>query len=137
MHIETVMPATARAASLARAVLDDVTSPALLPRIADAKVVISEIVANAVQYGTEDDGADDVRVVVDSDDERLHVRVEQTLPATPLRRFRSPPTPTGGLGLRIVDALADSWGVEQGPPGCVWFEVEPQPPDASVASSTV
>ena len=36
----------------------------------------------------------------------------------------------GGFGLRLVDRLADSWGVDQFLPGkIVWFELEPDPPD--------
>jgi len=34
----------------------------------------------------------------------------------------------GGLGLRLVDRLADRWGVDQFLPGkIVWFELEPRP----------
>ena len=33
----------------------------------------------------------------------------------------------GGLGLRLVDRLADRWGVDQFLPGkIVWFELEPR-----------
>ena len=96
---------------------------ALRSRIDDAKTVITEVVTNAVKYGTEHDQGD-IRVVIDSSDERLDVRVEQPLPADAVR----PKGPqlnaqVGGFGLLIVEALADAWGVESGPPGCVWFRI--------------
>ena len=63
--------------------------------------------------------------MIDSDDDRLHVRVEQTLPALAVTPSAPPDDlHDGGFGLRIVEALADAWGVEPGPPGCVWFQFE-------------
>jgi hypothetical protein len=32
----------------------------------------------------------------------------------------------GGLGLAIVEAFSDHWGVTESAPGHVWFEVEYQ-----------
>ena len=124
MRTETVVPASPRAASFARAALDsEVGSAALRSRIDDAKTVITEVVTNAVKYGTEH-GQSDIRVVIDSSDERLHVRVEQPLPADSVRpKGPQPNSRVGGFGLLIVEALADAWGVEPGPPGCVWFRI--------------
>jgi len=123
LRSETVVPADPRAAALARSVLDNEMSSALLPRIADSKVVLSEVVANAVQHGTVN-GRGNIRLVVDLDSERLHVRVEQELSAVSVRPSYSPLPHPGGFGLRIVEALADDWGAEPGPPGCVWFQIE-------------
>jgi anti-sigma regulatory factor (Ser/Thr protein kinase) len=98
-------------------------SSALRARIDDAKTVITEIVTNAVKYGTQRE-RDDIRVLIDSNDDRLHVRVEQALPADDVRpRAPQPNAQAGGFGLLIVEALADAWGVESGPPGCVWFRI--------------
>jgi anti-sigma regulatory factor (Ser/Thr protein kinase) len=117
------VPASPRAASFARAVVDgEMASSALHSRIDDAKTLITEVVTNAVKYGTDGQGA--IRVVIDSSDDRLHVRVEQPLSAGSVRSKEPQPTPQfGGFGLLIVEALADSWGVESGPPGCVWFRI--------------
>ena len=106
---------------MARAALDElVSSPALLARLEDAKTAITELVTNAVKYGA--DGQGDIRLLIDLSDERLHLRVEQPLPALDVRpRAPGPDGPRiGGYGLLIVEALADTWGVEAGPPGCVW-----------------
>ena len=100
------------------------SSSSLTARLDDARTVITEVVTNAVKYGA--DGHGGVRLLIDLDDERLHVRVEQPAPALDVQP--SAPRPdvpfVGGFGLRIVEALADRWGVEPGPPGCVWFQME-------------
>jgi len=110
---------------MARAALDDeISSSPLLSRIDDARTVITEVVTNAVKYGA--DGQANIRLLIDLDDERLHVRVEQPVPALdvhPSAQKADVPL-VGGFGLRIVEALADTWGVEPGPPGCVWFQFE-------------
>ena len=125
MRRETALTASPRAASLARAALEDeISSSALIARLDDARTVITEVVTNAVKYGA--NGQEHIRLLIDLDDERLHVRVEQPLPAIDVHP--SAPQPdvpvVGGFGLLIVEALADGWGVEAGPPGCVWFQFE-------------
>ena len=98
-------------------------STALRLRIDDAKTVITEVVTNAVKYGIEH-GRGDIRVVIDASDERLHVRVEQPLQADAVHpRSPQPSARSGGFGLLIVEALADAWGVDPGPPGRVWFRI--------------
>ena len=42
--------------------------------------------------------------------------------------FKAEPVPAakrgaGGWGLVILDRLAERWGVRNGPPSCVWFEL--------------
>ena len=124
MRRETIVQVDPRAASIARAALDEISSSALRARLDDAKTVISEVLTNAVKYGAPE-GRGEIRLVIESDDDRLHVRVEQSLPALEVSPSASPDGPhDGGFGLRIVEALTDAWGVEPGPPGCVWFQFE-------------
>ena len=123
MRRRSRVPATPRAPSFARAALTDaISEPALEARIDDARLVISEVMANAVMHGARG-GWDDVRLAIESDGGRLYAEVEQTLPALDVRPS-DPLSGEGGrgYGLRIVEALADGWGVEPGPPGRVWFE---------------
>ena len=91
-------------------------------RIEDAELLVSELVTNAVKYGPEDS---ELRLIVDTDDERLRVIVHDTgagpLPAMrPLDRL---PHQGGGHGLRLVDRVSDRWGVERGSTR-VWFELD-------------
>jgi anti-sigma regulatory factor (Ser/Thr protein kinase) len=84
---------------------------------------MTEIVANVLAHGHLAVG-DAIRLIIDADDDYVRVEVEQPSPAKgvhsiPPRMHAERP---GGFGLRLVEATADVWGVEEGPPGHVWFE---------------
>jgi len=121
------IPANPRAPAAARATLVDVIPSALADRLDDVALVLSEVVTNAVKHGSRD-RQDEVRLVVEADGDWLHVEVEQSLPAlhvAPRDPHRTGPRETG-TGLLLVEALADAWGAEPGPPGRVWFDFEAQ-----------
>ena len=89
-------------------------------RIDDATLLVSELVTNAVKYGPE---AGQIRLIVSQDDERARFTVHD-LGLGPLPEMRADDDPApGGHGLRLVDALADRWGVERGSTR-VWFELD-------------
>lgn len=118
---QVILPATPEAALLARAALNDVLPPrALGSRRDEARLVMSELVTNAVKHGTQQ-GEDVVRVTIEVAEGALRVEVEQPTPTPPLHPSREVEDALG-FGLHIVDALADDWGTEAGPPGRVWFE---------------
>jgi anti-sigma regulatory factor (Ser/Thr protein kinase) len=88
-------------------------------RIEDAKLLVSELVTNAVKYGP-DDGA--IKLIISSDGGRTRFTVHDAgLGPLPEMRDEDDPAP-GGHGLRLVDVLADGWGVERGSTR-VWFEL--------------
>ncbi|MEU0675070.1 ATP-binding protein [Streptomyces sp. NPDC006172] len=84
-------------------------------------LVTTELVTNAVRYGTEP--GDSIRVTLDADHTRTRVEVQD-----PVRR-RPRPRPESrerdrGRGLIILDALCSKWGVDDAPFGkIVWAEV--------------
>jgi anti-sigma regulatory factor (Ser/Thr protein kinase) len=82
----------------------------------------SELVTNAVRYGTEP--GDSFRVVLDADATRTRVEVHDPVRRHPHRRPESADR-TRGRGLLILDALCPgTWGVEDAPLGkAVWAEV--------------
>jgi len=84
---------------------------------------MSELVTNAVKYGANDD-RDVLRVTIEVYGESLRVEIEQPRQAPDLRLVepRIDGREFGGLGLIIVDELADDWGADGGPPGRAWFE---------------
>lgn len=84
---------------------------------------MSELVANAVIHGSDDD-EDVLRLSIEVNGESLRVEIEQPRPTPDLHPIhpRQEPLASGGLGLYLVDELADDWGAEAGPPGRVWFE---------------
>jgi anti-sigma regulatory factor (Ser/Thr protein kinase) len=122
MRREVRLPSTPVAPGVARAALDDVIPPPeLAARSEHARLVVSEIVTNAVRYGSHPE-RDDIVVLIEADELSLRVQVDQALAAAGIRAMRPDPQRIGGFGLYLTEALADSWGYEPGPPGSVWFE---------------
>jgi anti-sigma regulatory factor (Ser/Thr protein kinase) len=77
-------------------------------------------VTNAGKYGPEGEA---IRLIVGCDDTRVRFTVhDHGLGPLPEMRNEDDPAP-GGHGLRLVDALANRWGVERGSTR-VWFELD-------------
>lgn len=93
----------------------------LEPRFEDVVLVVSELVANSVRHGASSNI--DVRVAAQTD--RIRVEVTDNGPGF------SVDDPRGeGLGLLIVDKLADRWGMEDGGQKfTVWAELSLMPSD--------
>lgn len=117
------LPRTVRAPGQARAALDDVAGIDV-ERLADAKLLVSELVTNSVKYG----GDGPVRLVVRGEDSgRLRIEVvDRGVGFVPTARDR-PSTEVGGWGLHLVDTLTDAWGVYEGSTH-VWFEMGAREP---------
>ena len=111
---------TSRAPSQARgcvSVLRDLIGP---ERTEDATLLVSELVTNAVKYGPE---GESIRLIVEADGRCTRCTVHD-LGVGPLPEMRAEDDlAPGGHGLRLVDAVADRWGVERGSTR-VWFELD-------------
>jgi anti-sigma regulatory factor (Ser/Thr protein kinase) len=119
------LPATFRAAQLARAAIEDV--PDLEPHEDlqfAAALLTSELVANAVRHaglGLDDD----VALLVECTDGIVRVEVSDSGPGfypLPMAQSRS-----GGVehGLHLVNVIADRWGFRRDDGACrVWFELD-------------
>jgi anti-sigma regulatory factor (Ser/Thr protein kinase) len=84
------------------------------------KLLVSELVTNAVKYG----GGREIRLELESD-RPSKVRAEvidQGLGFIPVARDR-PATEAGGWGLHLVQTLSNRWGVHEGSTH-VWFEID-------------
>ena len=114
----------ARAPAVARRVLDQIedVDPAAL---ATARLLVSELVTNSFRHGRLRE-ADRIEVRVRTDRDRLHVEVSDPgcgfKPS--IHRGTSERTAESGWGLRIVDRLADRWGVMNEDGTVVWFDIE-------------
>ena len=84
-------------------------TPFLVGRVDDALLVLSELVTNAVAYGRPP-----VTIVLHRSDDQLEIRVSDATAREVAVVHRSGP---GGFGMRIVDAIADSWDVIPEPEG--------------------
>jgi anti-sigma regulatory factor (Ser/Thr protein kinase) len=100
-------------------------------RLGDVMLMTSELVTNAVRHG-EAAGTDDrIRVRVLRQGTRVRIEVRDDGPGFTPQALD--PLGGGGMGLELVNRLADAWGTDRGgPTTLVWFEVEPERPGAPV-----
>jgi len=105
--------------------LDDaIPPPALNGRSDDPRLAVTELVTNAVRHARLESAADVIHLRIEADDDHVRVEVEQPTPASDVHMVEGPGNDgrSGGFGLQLVEASADTWGFEPGPPGRVWFE---------------
>ena len=88
--------------------------------IDDAVLLTSEAVTNAVVHaGTPID------VVVTVDAAMARIEVHDGHPGIPVVRDPAPDA-ASGRGLRVIDSVAEAWGVRRSDHGtCLWFEMRP------------
>jgi signal transduction histidine kinase len=120
---ETAAPAQARAAvrSFAGAALDDEV-------LADAILLVSELVSNAVKYGK---GAIRLRVRTRGTHQVLVEVIDEGDGFVPGVR-RTSRFPSGGFGLKLVEQIATDWGVHSRQTH-VWFVIDRSAELAAVA----
>jgi PAS domain S-box-containing protein len=127
--VERRLPSEPRAAAAARRALDLIGSGLAPPLLDNAKLLVSELVTNAVRHGPHRAGAEvRLRAAVEQDVVRVDVTDDG-------HGFEPPPASgfldVGGWGLVLVDRVADRWGVEDGGHTRVWFELDRTQPPAS------
>jgi anti-sigma regulatory factor (Ser/Thr protein kinase) len=109
------LPRTPGSISLARQLVHLHTPKLSSDHREDAVLMVSELLTNALVHGI---GAISLRIDAEGDTVRVEVSDEGAVRVAPS------PTPGahGGWGLRIVDQLADDWGVLKGSTR-VWFRL--------------
>jgi anti-sigma regulatory factor (Ser/Thr protein kinase) len=123
MRVQRRLPATPEAASTARHALDDLGDAVPDARLRDVRLLVSEVVTNAVRHANLAAG-DAIELVVELNTGALRVEVHDPgggfVPSAP-----SPdPTRPSGWGLYLVAELADRWGVDSDETTLVWFEFD-------------
>jgi anti-sigma regulatory factor (Ser/Thr protein kinase) len=109
------LPRSPRAAGTGRDLVHVHAAILAAQRRDDAVLMTSELITNALRHGT---GEITLRIDVEEDWLRVEVSDEGNVRVAP-----SPePGAHGGWGLRIVDQLADDWGVREGSTK-VWFRL--------------
>src|ERR1700744_1186555 len=113
--LSTDLPRSPEAASAARQLVDDHTTSLAAQQRPDAVLMVSELVNNAVVHGV---GEISLRIDVERDAVRIEVADEGNVAVAPTPE----PGAHGGWGLRIIEQLADDWGVLEGSTR-VWFRL--------------
>ena len=123
MKIALDLPCEPSSVGLARDAVDQLGDTVSDRRRGDLRLLISEVVTNAVRHAGMHRG-DSIRLVIsDSDGGRVRVEVSDSGKGfTPVRRDPDLERP-GGWGLYLVEELADRWGVESTGRTLVWFEL--------------
>ena len=123
MRVERRLSAAPEAAAEARRALDDLGGELPGGRMRDVRLLVSELVTNAVRHA-DLAGEDVIELVIELADHRLRVEVHDPgggfVPSAP-----SPdPARPSGWGLYLVAELADRWGVDSDDRTRVWFELD-------------
>jgi anti-sigma regulatory factor (Ser/Thr protein kinase) len=88
------------------------------------RLAASELVSNVVVHAGLTAGSR-IGLAVDVVDDLVHVAVDQGSSTAGTRVIAAEDRGlAGGFGLAIVADIADRWGVDIGPPGRVWFEID-------------
>jgi anti-sigma regulatory factor (Ser/Thr protein kinase) len=123
LRLERRLPVAPEAAAEARHALDDMAGELPDGRIPDVRLLVSELVTNAVRHANLSSG-DVIDLVIELADYTLRVEVHDPgggfVPSAP-----SPdPGRASGWGLYLVAELADRWGVDSDDTTLVWFELD-------------
>ncbi len=112
--------ADSSAPALARKALAD-TGWVSGDRLGDAELLISELVTNAIRHGPP--AAETIAVKLERS--ARHLRVEVRDSGTGFTAGTQVTSPyAGGLGLQLIQKLADRWGIAAEPTTRVWFEIQ-------------
>jgi anti-sigma regulatory factor (Ser/Thr protein kinase) len=124
VRLEREFAASPEAAAAARQAVDGLSIAMPDGWLRDLRLLVSELVTNAVRHANLA-AADVIRLVVDVADKRLRVEVHDPgggfVPSAPA----PDPARPSGWGLYLVAQLADRWGVDSDERTLVWFELDP------------
>jgi len=123
MRYEVTLAHDPDSAAEARSALGEVSDHLSPRRLEDARLLVSELVTNAIRHAGL--RADDViRLVVVTGDHALRIEVCDPGRGLVLREPEPDPAQPSGWGLYLVRELSDRWGVERNHETRVWFELD-------------
>ena len=117
--VSETLPKEPSAPARARRLLDEVHADLPQERLDDARLLLSEVVTNAVEHVAEHGP---IEVTLRAWDHAL--RVEVCDPGEGFVPRERDPDDHRGWGLQFVQRLSDRWGVERGDTSRVWFELQ-------------
>jgi anti-sigma regulatory factor (Ser/Thr protein kinase) len=125
LNVELELEGTPQAPAEARQVLDGFSDRVPERRLRDVRLLVSELVTNAVRHAGLKAG-DRIGLLVHLRDSGLRVEVSDPGTGFELRAPEPDPARASGWGLYLVDELADRWGMDRGGRGGtrIWFELD-------------
>lgn len=116
------LPPNAESARAAREALAPLGERLEGARLETVRLLVTELVTNAVKHGEPGDAP--VKVKVTLNQGAVRVEVSDSGPGfEPPPRRDEPLVAPSGWGLYLVDRLADRWGVDSAAGSAVWFEI--------------
>jgi len=120
---EIRLPPTPLAPGRARRAVRETLAGVAEPTLEAATLLVSELVTNSVRHaGMRSDGS--VQVVIRRDRAAVRIEVADWGPGFRFQPRSTPLDQAGGWGLPLVEKLSQRWGIREGPPTTVWFELE-------------
>jgi anti-sigma regulatory factor (Ser/Thr protein kinase) len=115
------------AAAMGRRILDGLADGLPLSMLDDARLLLTELITNAIQHGHLEHG-DRISVTVRREAAGLVVEVSDPGDGIPPSDGR-PPGSGNGWGMTLLERLADDWGVEPVADGgtLAWFRLAEPP----------
>ena len=120
MSFDVELPCTSLAPAQARGALNQIAGRITADRMRDVRLLVSELVTNAVRHA----GGEAVRLVVAVTGTLLRIEVHDPGHGFELKPPPDDPLRPSGWGLVLVEELADRWGVDGTPRTRVWFEMD-------------
>jgi anti-sigma regulatory factor (Ser/Thr protein kinase) len=115
------LPIRPESAQWAREAVDEFRDQLDESSLIDLKLMVSELVSDAVRAEPGDEH--EIRIRIEVADRRIHVEVREGAIAYQLQSRRPEPGEKG-WGLYLTRILADRWGTHhEGKRGCVWLQM--------------
>jgi anti-sigma regulatory factor (Ser/Thr protein kinase) len=124
--VDVELESTPDAPASARRALDPFSQALSNGRMRDVRLLVSELVTNAVRHAglrTEDR----IRLFARLQDAVLRVEVQDSGSGFEPRAPVPDPSRASGWGLYLVDELADRWGMQAEAGTLIWFELDSAP----------
>jgi anti-sigma regulatory factor (Ser/Thr protein kinase) len=124
LTVDVELDGSPSAAARARQALDTLSGSLAEPRLHDVRLLVSELVTNAVRHAGLASG-DRIRLQAQLCGAVLRVEVFDPGTGFELRAPHPDPARTSGWGLYLVEELSDRWGIDGAGAGTrVWFELD-------------
>jgi anti-sigma regulatory factor (Ser/Thr protein kinase) len=123
MRLQLDLERNPDSAAEARRALADVADHLTPRRLEDARLLVSELVTNAIRHAGLA-AADRITLVMQADEHALRIEVRDPGPGFEIVEPTPDPARPSGWGLYLVRELSDRWGVERAKDTTVWFELD-------------